>query len=56
MNHEVYGLMLDVREGGVFQILDEVRRHTENAAYLVHPELPGRKELAVLRRQGDGFV
>lgn len=56
MHHKINRLVFDVGEGGVFQALHHMGRHPEDAADFLHAELPGGKELAVLRRQGDRLV
>ena len=56
MHNEIDALVLDITEGGMFQILNHVRRHSENPADFVNTELPGRKELTVFRRQRYRFV
>ncbi|MNP00218.1 hypothetical protein D3C76_920050 [compost metagenome] len=56
MPHELNGLLADVGKGGLFQVVDHVRRHVEDAGDFRAGQLAGVEELGVFRRDGQRLV
>lgn len=50
MDHELDRLLFDVRERRPLQVGQHMRRHTEETSDFARLELPGFKELRVIRR------
>ena len=56
VTHKLNGLLGDVREGGLVQVVNHVRRNIEDAGHFGAVELAGLQKLGVFRRHGNGFV
>src|SRR5690606_23499621 len=56
MYRKLDGLMLDVREGGMFQVANQMRRHAVNTTDLVHLEFSCFQELCIIRRNTDFMI
>ena len=54
MYGKVDALVLNVRESSVLKVANQMRRHPEDAADLIHLELPRFEELCLVIRDAQG--